>query len=307
MGASRRLLQFAVRDAVATSRPSSLGTPVESSLKRLRSVVSKSSAEPSLVEHTSRMQAISRVANPMTTVIKAVTEAAEDVVKFKSSGNVFDRIGCDMNLQDYYSQFEDDYQHQEQSQLLYRNKSDYGDRYAMTMFEDETDFPTDCSSDNEGFDDVNVMGHGVSRGSQLGSPGGKRGGDSMMVDYSVAKNDDDIMHLKRNRVQEQSAAALDTSKIVNISVNVNTWNPRVSAQYQEPRKVAKLSGHRTLNNEIGAPRSGLRMTSENAKAVKIDDGNVSCFTCIHLSFVCQYHILNHSFLAHFLLYYDVNR
>lgn len=268
---------------MATSRPSILGTPVEPSLKRLRSVVSKSSAEPSLVERTPRMQTISRVANPMATVMKAVTEAAEDLVKFKSSGNVFDRIGYDMNISDTYSQFEDNYQHLEQNQLLYRQKNGYGDQYAMTMFEHETDFPTDCSSDIEGFDDVNVTGHRVTRGSQLGSPGGKRGEDSMMAHYSVAKNDD-IMHLKRSRVQEQSGAALDTSKIVNISVNVNTWNPRVPAQNQEPRKVAKLSGDKTLNSEIGAPRSGLRMTNENAKAVKIDDGNVSYFTCIHPEF-----------------------
>ncbi|KAJ1409754.1 PWI domain, partial [Sesbania bispinosa] len=273
--APRRLLQFAVRDAVATSRPSNLGTPMEPSLKRLRSVVSTSSVESSLVERPQRVQAISRVANPMATVIRAVAEAAEDVVKCKSSGSVFDRLGCDMNSSGGNSQLDDSYQHQEQSQLSYLQRTEHVDQYAanMSMLEDETGFPSYSTSDNEGFDDVNVMGHRVSRVSQSGSSGRNRVDDSLMVHYSVDKNDDDSMHLKRNRDQEKSAAAPNTSKIVNISVNVNTWNPPGPVQYQEPRKVAELDGQKTLSSEMGAPRSGLRLVKENAKAVKISNGN----------------------------------
>ncbi|KAJ1388636.1 RNA-binding domain superfamily [Sesbania bispinosa] len=274
--APRRLLQFAVRDAVATSRPSNSGISVEPSLKRLRSVVSTSSVDSSLVERPQRMQAISRVANPMATVIKAVAEAAEDVVKFKSSGNVFDRLGCDMNLSGGNSQLDDSYQHQEQSPLSYLQRTDNGDQYAANMtLEDETGFPSGSTSDNEGFDDVNVMGHRVSRFSQSGSSGGNRGDDSLMVHYSIAKNDADSVHLNRNRDKEQTVAASNTSKIVNISVNVNTWKPPGSAQYKEPRKVAELDGQKTLSSELEAPRSGLRLVKENAKAVKIKNGNAN--------------------------------
>ncbi|KAJ1409756.1 RNA-binding domain superfamily [Sesbania bispinosa] len=275
--APRRLLQFAVRDAVATSRPSNSGISVEPSLKRLRSVVSTSSVGSSLVERPQRMQAISRVANPMATVIKAVAEAAEDVVKFKSSGNVFDRLGCNMNPSGGNSQLDDSYQHQEQRPLSYLQRTDNGDQYAanMMMLEDETGFPSDSTSDNEGFDDVNVMGHRVSRFSQSGSSGGNRGDDSLMVHYSIAKNDADSVHLNRNRDQEQSVAASNTSKIVNISVNVNTWKPPGSSQYKEPRKVAELDGRKTLSSELEAPRSGLRLVKDNAKAVKIKNGNAN--------------------------------
>ncbi|KAL5062296.1 hypothetical protein RYX36_024033 [Vicia faba] len=273
--APRRLLQFAVRDAVATSRPSNLHPSVEPSLKRLRSVVSSSSVESSMVEHPHRMQTISRVANPMAALFKAVEEAAEDVVKLKSSGSVFDRISCDMYPSYGKMQLEDN-QYLEQSPLLYHEEKGSGDHYAanMTMLEHETGFTSNSSSDNEGFDDVNFTGNKVGRVSQLSSSGGKRGEDSLMVHYNVAKNDNDKMLLKKNRNQEQSAAAPNTSKIVNISVNVNAWNPSVPAQYQKPREVAELSGYKTLNSGIGAPSSGLRMVTENAKKLKIENGKV---------------------------------
>ncbi|CAK8561019.1 unnamed protein product [Lathyrus sativus] len=273
--APRRLLQFAVRDAVATSRPSNLGPSVEPSLKRLRSVVSSSSVESSMVEHPHRMQTISRVANPMAALFKAVEEAAEDVVKLKSSRSVFDRIGCDM-YPSYGNMQHEDNQYQDQSPLLYHKEKDSGDQYAanMTMLEHETGFSSNSSSDNEGFDDVNFTDNRVGRVSQLSSSSGKRGEDSLMVHYNVAKNENCRMLLKKNRNQEQSAAAPNTSKIVNISVNVNAWNPSVPAQYLKPREAAELSGYKTLNSGIGAPRSDLRMVNENVKTQKIDNGKV---------------------------------
>lgn len=291
---------------MATSRPYNSGTPVEPSLKRLRSVVSTSSVDSSLVEHPQRMQT-TRVANPTSTVLKAVPEAAEDAVKFKYSGSVFDRLGCNINRSDGNRKLDDDYQHQEQSQLLYLQRTDYGDQYAgnMSTFQHETAFLSDSTSDDEGFDDVNVMGHRVSRASQLGSSGGNRGDDSLMVHYSVAKNDDENVSLERNRDQEQSAVTPNTSKIVNISVNVNTWKPPGPAQCQEPRKVAELDGQKTLNSNIGAPRSDPRLVKENARALKTNHGNVSCFTftCIHSyhtwTFCYEYKVLDHSILAHF--------
>ncbi|XP_019453421.1 PREDICTED: uncharacterized protein LOC109354999 [Lupinus angustifolius] len=272
--APRRLLQFAVRDAVGTSRPNNLGTPVEPSLKRLRSVVSTSSGDSSLVERPQRVQSVSRVANPMATVIKAVAEAAEDVIKSKSSGSVFDRLGCSVNPSDGNIQLEDNYLHQEQSQSLYLKRTDY-DGPNMTMLEHASDYPFDSNSDNEGFDDMNVMGRGVTGASQFGSSSGNRGNDSLMIQYSVAKNADDRIHLKHNRDQEQPAAAPNTSKIVNISVNVNAWKSPGLPQYQESREVANVDGHKALYSEIGAPRSGLRLVKENANTFKINNGNAN--------------------------------
>ena len=262
-----------MRDAVATSRPSNSGRIVEPSLKHLRSVVSTFSDE--LLERPQRMQTVSRVANPTATMIKAAAEAAEDVIKFKS---VFDRLGCAISPSDGNNQLEDHYHHQEQSQLLYLQRNDYGVLNAanMTMLEHETGFPSDETSDNEGFDDVNVMGHRVIGASQVGSSGGNRGDDSLMVNYCVAKNADDGLHPKQNRDQEQPAAAPSISKIVNISVNVNTWKPPGPPQYQKPREVAELDTSETLDYEMGTPRSGLQLVKENAKGVKVSNGNLSC-------------------------------
>jgi hypothetical protein len=64
---------------------------------------------------------------------------------------------------------------------------------------------------------------------------------------------------------------------VNISVNVNAWNPPVREQYPKPRQVVELSGHKAINSGTGALRYGLSMANENAKTVKIDNGKVSCF------------------------------
>ncbi|KAJ4898149.1 RNA binding (RRM/RBD/RNP motifs) family protein [Raphanus sativus] len=83
---SSRLLQFAVRDALAISKPA------EPSLKRLRSVVSASTQDSSDPNPAQKIRSAARVVNPMATVTKAVAEAAEDSKNAKSGRSVFDRI-----------------------------------------------------------------------------------------------------------------------------------------------------------------------------------------------------------------------
>ncbi|CAF2127330.1 unnamed protein product [Brassica napus] len=83
---SSRLLQFAMRDALAISKPA------EPSLKRLRSVVSASTQDSSDPNPAQKIRSAARVVNPMATVIKAVAEAAEDAKNPKSGRSVFDRI-----------------------------------------------------------------------------------------------------------------------------------------------------------------------------------------------------------------------
>ncbi|KAI4333153.1 hypothetical protein L6164_017994 [Bauhinia variegata] len=265
VSAPRRLLQFAVRDAVATSRSPNSITPVEPSLKRLRSVVSTSSGDSSLVDRPQRIQSVSRVVNPMATVIKAVAEAAEDVIKVKSSRSVFDRLGRGMDPSAGSGQLEDNYQSQEQNQYEYSGQQYDAD---MTMLKCETD----SISDNEGCDDVDIMGQGVTGTSQIDSSGGNRVDNLPMVQNKVAKNADDSMNLKWNRDQEQLAAAPNPShKVVNFSANVNTWKP---AQYQESRVVAEVGGHDTAVSGTGAPKSGL-LLKENANPMKIINGNAN--------------------------------
>ncbi|XP_042008454.1 uncharacterized protein LOC121757045 [Salvia splendens] len=88
VSAPKRLLQFAVRDAVSTSRPSN--ATAEPSLKRLRSVVS--TTESYAEAHPQRIRRAS-----MSVAIKAMAEAVKDVTKVRPSRNVFDRLGNAMN------------------------------------------------------------------------------------------------------------------------------------------------------------------------------------------------------------------
>ncbi|KAJ7982192.1 Polyadenylate-binding protein 2 [Quillaja saponaria] len=165
--APRRILQFAVRDAVATLRPSNLASPVQPKLKRLRSVVSTSTGESSLSDRPKRIQSVTTVPHLMETMIKAVAEAAEDVKKVKSSGSVFDRLSR-------ASQLEDNGKIQDP---LYPQRSGYsGECVAdMTMLESEALFPSsDSTSDGEGYANVNVVGRVMTSASQIGTSDGNK-------------------------------------------------------------------------------------------------------------------------------------
>lgn len=250
---------------MATSRSS-----VEPSLKRLRSVVSTPSGDSSLAERPQRLQPVPRVSNPMSTVIKAVAEAAEDVMKLKSSSSVFDRIGRGMNLSDGSSRLEDDFQNQEQNQSIYPQRTDYSGQYATidTMLEDEADFPSDYASDNEEYNDENVMGHGGIGGLQIALSDKNRSDNLSMGQYSVAQNTDHGMHPKQNRDHEQSAAPNAPHKIANISISVNTWK---SPHYQEPREVAEINGFNARENEKETPRSCYQLMKDNASTPKVSN------------------------------------
>ncbi|CAK7330835.1 unnamed protein product [Dovyalis caffra] len=270
-GAPRRLLQFAVRDAVGTLRPSGMGK--EPSLKRLRSVVSTSTEDMSLFDHPRRLQSIARVPNPMATVLKAVREAAEDVVKVKSAGSVFDRLGRDMDASlttEPVTQFRDaavedgEYEEfneiKEQTHSNYLQRSEYcGHAGALSMMGHEAGLTFDSMSGNEGYDDANVVDHRVMDVSQTGTLYSSKGEDSLMSKYNVAKD------------QDQSVSAANISrKIGSISVNVNTWRP---PHYQESRDAVMDNRKSVQDNEADAGRFGAKRTKEVSNPVSVGNGN----------------------------------
>ncbi|XWS32549.1 hypothetical protein CRYUN_Cryun23aG0167400 [Craigia yunnanensis] len=282
--APRRLLQFAVRDAVGTSRPSSAK---EASCKRLRSVVSTSLGDSSFPDRPRRIQSVARVTNPMATVIKAVAEAAEDVTKVKTAGSVFDRLGPGMDVletRDRHAEFRESLAEDEEygdlnpplekTQSVYHQRDEYAGQHVcnITTLESETGLASDSLSDNEGYDDVNVVSHGVLDVSQTGTSSGNKGDNSLMVQYDVAK-DDEIMQITRNKDYNQSTTAANTSrKIVNISVNVNTWKP---PHYQEPREVSELDNRKSVQeSEAVASKSNIRLMKESDNPVTVGNGNV---------------------------------
>lgn len=283
--APRRLLQFAVRDAVATSVPSNLSQG--SKLKRLHSVVSTSTAQVSSVGHK-QIKSFARVPNPMGTMIRAVAEAAEDVIKVKPLlGSVFDRLGHGTDVPEICSQdaefrdvgvedgeYGDINQIQEQTRLRYHQRSNYSGRCDgnKTMLESETGLASDSTSDNEGYDGVNVVGHEVMDVSQSATSGGNRGGgESLMVQYSVAKNADDVIRQNKDLGQPVVAPNTSRSKIVNISVNVNTWKP---SHYQENRETVERNSLK--ESDLGSGKTSMRLMKENSNPVGVAIGNVRC-------------------------------
>ncbi|KDP43453.1 hypothetical protein JCGZ_16740 [Jatropha curcas] len=283
--APRRLLQFAVRDAVGTSRPSSLVK--EPSLKRLRSVVSTAAGESSMVDRPRRIQSIARVPNPMATVIKAVQEAAEDV-KVKSARSVFDRLGVEMPVSDTIEQardigdaaaedeeYEEFNQIPEQTHSINLHRHDYaGHRANVGMLESETMLADDYMPDNEGYDDVDVMSDRVMDVSETGTSGGNKREDSLMLQYSVAKNADDVMRITRSKDQDQPVAAAKPS--ANISTNLNTWKQH---HYQESRGFAEMDNWKSVKgNEADAGKSVVRVMKENSNPVMVGNGNAKPVT-----------------------------
>lgn len=266
-------------------------------MKRLRSVVSTSMVDSSVDDQPQRIKSVARVPNPMTTAIKAAAEAAEDVIKVRCSGNVFDRLGHGMDVSGTTNQAPDfrpptmledgEYEDFDQTQGLihsdYLPRREYSEELSgnMTMLDRETGLASDSASDNDGYDDVNIMGRGVMDASQTATSGGNKE-DSLMVQYSVAKNTDEIARKKWTKEQDPSTAVGNTSrKIVNISVNVNTWKP---AHYQAPREVTEVENRKTVQeSEVGAGKPGVRVMKENNNITVAGNENVSCMSLLRLN------------------------
>lgn len=218
LGASRRLLQFAVRDAVATSRSTSLTS--EPSLKRLRSVVSTPNDDSTLEERRPKIRSVARVPKAMAVAIKAVADAAKDVVKVKPSGNVFDRLGRSADISDTPDpdQFTD-YREivDEDTQITEATVPTYYDSGIATNF---------------GYDDEEGFGNIDQRGKMGISQIGHLGNDSMMLDGTTAdrlQRDENLSH-----------------RVVNISSNVNT------SHYQKPRPVLEMENQKVVQEtELG--------------------------------------------------------
>ncbi|XP_065869678.1 uncharacterized protein [Euphorbia lathyris] len=274
INAPRRLLQFAVRDAVGTLRPSTLAK--EPSMKRLRSVVSTSAADSSLFDHPRRIQSIARVPNPMATVIKAVQEAAEDV-KLKSARSVFDRLGRDIEMSGTAEQISDigdatveNEQYEEfdhspgRTNSIYLQEHDYdGENIGIT--ESESGLVGDLVPDYEVYGDDHVMGHRVVDISET-STSGNRGQDSLMVQYNLAKSD--TMQTPRNKDHSQRFSATKTSG--NISINSSIWK---STHYQESRDALEIDS--VQENEPDDGKSGIRLMKENSNPVPVGNGNAT--------------------------------
>lgn len=290
-----------MRDAVGTPRSSGLST--EPSLKRLRSVVSTSTGDSLLVDSPHRIRSVARVPNAtMAVAIKAVAEAAKDVVKVKSLGNVFDRLGRAMDVSeniDHMAEFREspvkavgeyrDFDHiPEETQSTHLQRRNYREHYArnMTVLESDAGIASDFVSNNEVYESGHILGLRNLDVSHTGISCGIDDNDLLMSRYSVAGKTDGSTR-KPRKDQDQPSAANTSSKIVNISVNVNSWKP---PHYQETREVSDVDGQKFVQeSEAGADKSGFPLMKEN-NSVSVGNGNVRYLSksCIFTyAFVCN--------------------
>ncbi|KAL8260237.1 hypothetical protein R6Q59_028190 [Mikania micrantha] len=197
-GASRRLLQFAVRDAVSTSQTT--GLTLEPSFKRLRSVVSTPINESALEE---RHPSVAQMPKSMTVTIKAVADSAKVVIKAKSLGNVFDRLGHNADTSD---QLTKDYgKHEGFTQITEATVHTYHGQYVDVEGASEY-------GNNEGYYNMSA---------QIGKLGGYLVNDSRMMHYKAANLMKGSCNKPHGNQNTSVALANSSHTIVNIDSNVN--------------------------------------------------------------------------------------
>ncbi|XP_074308432.1 uncharacterized protein LOC141643259 isoform X1 [Silene latifolia] len=278
IAAPRRLLQFAVRDAVGTRPSNPMSEP---SRKRLRSVVSTPTGNLSDEVEPQKLQTVARALNPVNTAIRAVAEAAEDVKRVKS-GNVFDRLsrGVD-DRSELVSEFRAsaaqgiDYEDiRQNSREAYVRKRDYGETCNVnaSLINSNTCLASDSASDNDGYG--NVTGHRVMDISETGTSRCNKADDSLMVQYHVSENTDELTDWPRMNGQDSAVSAGTKHKVVNISVNVNTWKP---SHYQSTSEKIQTGSQKLRAENNNGPTNSIarRMKDSNNPATVIENGNTA--------------------------------
>lgn len=249
---SRRLLEFAVRDAVKTvQQPSS---KLEPAVKRLRSVVS-TSVDTMLDERTQRPRSTLRMPGSASVALKAAAEAAEDVTKSRNAGSVFDRLGHvkatvssinqSSNMERFISPDAEDEvfdQSARSAQVNYNHKNGFDGDFTgnSSILNKVDDMVVDSASDNDGYDDFGISSdHGL---------------DTSQYAYSANK--------------KESSLAKPSSKIVNISVNVNAWEP---PNYQVSRNGNEIENQMVDKSEQTTVKHNVRIMKDNTSSIAGND------------------------------------
>lgn len=229
ISAPRRLLQFAVRDAVAQPM-----TPrSESSSKRLRSVVSTIETDPAVNGRLQRTKSDVRV--PVATAaFRAAAEAAEDVLKDRYSESVFDRLGrrpllnateepFDFREQDPEDgEYEDIHNSRAENQIELHERNQYvgSDTH---MYDQETVKAARSAFDIDRYDDTVAVRHKglVSYRSTYPSSGGK---ESLVLGYNMAQGAAEVRS-RKSIAQDRHASSGPRPSEKDLHISTNTRTP----------------------------------------------------------------------------------
>ncbi|KAJ8565636.1 hypothetical protein K7X08_008212 [Anisodus acutangulus] len=285
IAATRRLLQFAVRDAVATSRPSNSTIESSPSLKRLRSVVSTSVEDSSVQERPQRIRSVARAPTTLATAIRAVAEAAKDVTKVRSSANVFDRLGratdvCDhsIRLEESRQAVAEDVQNQSfadanEGYSTYLHKSDYsGKHIGKSMLHDDAVVVYDSASDDEADRGSRAVDRRVIEASRTGAPVKNIGENPLIAEHGVAYNADDVLDKSQKDQDRPTFVRGAPHQPMNVPLNVNTWK---SPQYQEARQSLETENRRSAQSSEGlAEKTDMLLAKESTNPIAVTNGIV---------------------------------
>ncbi|XP_073129350.1 uncharacterized protein [Henckelia pumila] len=257
ISAPKRLLQFAVREAVGTSRLA------EPSLKRLRSVISSSTEDVSPKEHPRRTRQVAGLRADMSAAIKAVSDAVKDLSKDRPSRNVFDRLDHPTFASNIINQ--EEFRNIVDEADFVNGSEDFPSTYdphndGMVQQDGSTssfdDNPVVASDFGVGYDDYDdVMGQRVTNMSGLSR--GKLA-DNSQSQYGATHNSEG-----RARWPHQDRLVDMHSKSFKIASSSNMNTLRLS-QYQEAREGSKMHNLEDfIDNDALVAKSEAWMTKEN--------------------------------------------
>lgn len=263
ISAPRRLLQFAVRDAVRTVQPV---TPrSESASKRLRSVVSTLASDSALdITHIRLQKTNSDVRIPGgTAALRAAAEAAEDAIQ----GSVFNRLGRMPTINHTGTHREqdpegegyeaiDDVRAENRIDLYERNQYGGSDAY---MHDQDSEEATGSAPNIDGYDRFNGLG---SRQSTLPSSGGK---ESLVLGYVRGGAE---VRSRRLIAQGTQASSGPRPSGMNLNISANT-------------SMRKLPTHGTrevpTEKKVADARKSIVKNAHVNDTVMIEKSNVSFY------------------------------
>ncbi|CAM8887059.1 unnamed protein product [Rhodiola kirilowii] len=265
---SSRLLQSAVREAMGTAGVINKTTAPNS--KRLRSVVGTSTVDDSRRRLRSAVSSIAGVA------LKAAAEAAEDVLRVRRSGNVFDRLGRGVDPVEKIEKNTDfndigaDEDHEFHDKVPVQPRLNQL-RVLKDSRKYETEFTTDM--EQERIDEADAMGY---RNSILSSTSTATlmDDDSTITRHGIPAN---ACKLKR-KYQNQPAAAIQPSydEYVNAPANANIWKP---PPYMSTKEIASHNSSRVIQGgDASDGTSGVQLLNKNSNGLTgLGNGKSSLF------------------------------
>lgn len=213
----------------------------------------------------------------MSTVIRAVSESAEDTRRTKAPGSVFDRLsrGAEVMEPKFPVHWEatgddEDYAEFNNTPLgthpTYAKQYSHGDR---TNMERELELLSGYPSASNNYGEVSVRRRHII--SQITAVAGTRGGDSSMMQHNVANKSVEAT-VEQNK-DELPVAANKSRRTVNNNSGASTSKP--TFQYRAQTEHAALHRQKPLHSStVAATKLNTHDVKENYGPVTVANGNV---------------------------------